>query len=276
MKIKPMQIALRTNLAYDITEACMDKMISAADEIVVSVDGDRVSHDAQRGAGTYDRTLENLRHLCNYQCTSSDQICIAATLTEAQIKGSEGAAVRKLGDEFGFRTRIKPILPLGRGQKLDLKLSFQSSLVEDVDRLSYSAYPTSTCGLGMNLYIGIDGQCYPCYALLKPQYYLGNALSERLSHILRKNDVFRNITVDSNSKCQTCGLRYLCGGYCRAWGDMEDPGASFADCSVLYQHAEQILCTALQVLKIDIKSWQEAGLPLSIGVFNELINEGEK
>ena len=273
-KIKPMQIVLRTNLAYALTEACMDQMLSATDEIVVSIDGDRVSHDAQRGAGTYDRTLKNLRHLCNYPFTSPDQIYIAATLTEAQIKGPEGESVRKLGDELGLRTRIKPILPLGRGRKLDLKLSFQSSLMEDVDRLAYSAYPTSTCGLGMNLYIGTRGKCYPCYALIKPQYYLGNALRESLSQILRKNDVFRKITVDSNEKCHICGLRYLCGGYCRAWGDMEDPNTSFTDCSVMYQHSEQILCTALETLKIDSKSWQEAGLPLSNSVFKECINKG--
>jgi uncharacterized protein len=267
--IKPMQITLRTNLAYSLTEACMDQMISAADEIVVSVDGDRVSHDTQRGAGTYNRTLKNLCQLIAYQGTLPEQVRIAATLTEAQIKGPEEEAVRKLGDEFGLRTRIKSILPLGRGRRLDLKLSFQSSLVEDVDRLAYAGSPTSTCGLGMNLYIGTDGKCYPCYALLKPQHYLGNALSESLSHILRKNDVFRKITVNSNDKCHTCGLRYLCGGYCRAWGEDEEPNAPLADCSVLYQHAEQILCTALEELGIAEELWQKAGLPLSKSAFNE-------
>lgn len=272
--VKPMQITLRTNLTYPLTEAFMGRIFSAVDEVVVSVDGDQASHDAQRGAGTYDRTLENLCRMCAYQGQSPDQVRIAAALTELQMQGPEGEAVRKLGGELGLRTRIKPILPLGRGRKLDSGLSFHSSLVEDVDRLAYAASPTSTCGLGMNLYIGTDGQCYPCYALLKPQYYLGNALKESLAQILARNDLYRNITVDSNQKCRTCGLRYLCGGYCRAWGTAEDPNAPLADCSVLYQRAEQILSTALETLKIDIKCWQAAGLPLSKCVFNEFINEG--
>jgi uncharacterized protein len=269
--VKPMQITLRTNLAYTLSRRLVERVLSSADEIVVSVDGDPASHEAQRGKGSYACTIENL-HILLARSAQRDgissmriwtpaQISLAATLTAVQMEGPEGDSVRVLGEELDLRVRIKPVLPLGRGAGLNLKPSFYSSLDEVADILAYGVRPAATCGLGMSLYVGSDGTCYPCYALMAPYHYLGNALRDGLLQVLASNDVYRQVTVDSNQGCRTCALRYLCGGYCRAWNDSDDPNMPPTNCEALYARAQRNLGASLEVLGISTGIWQSAGLP---------------
>ncbi len=269
-QVKPVEIILRTNLACPLTSKLAWQLLTAADELVVSIDGDRAAHDARRGDGTYDWTVENLRFLLDRPLHYNDPgepdrfaacISIAATLEAEQIEGPEGYAVRKLGEELNLKVRFKAVLPLGRGAQLGLNPSFYSSLEYDSDALVNGAHPAATCGLGMNLYIGPDGECYPCYALNASRHYLGSAVTEGLESILARNDAYRQVTVDSNRRCRTCALRYLCGGFCRAWSKSDDPNAPPPDCSSLNKRAERILDTALEVLEVSKERWQAAEMP---------------
>jgi radical SAM protein with 4Fe4S-binding SPASM domain len=113
----------------------------------------------------------------------------------------------------------------------------------------------------MNLYISPNGDCYPCYALMDVRHYLGNAITESLDSILDRNNNYHRVTVDSNCKCRTCTLRYLCGGFCRAWSKDDDPDAPLPDCAALYQRAERILHNAIEALEIDRERWKAADLP---------------
>ncbi len=259
--IKPMKMTLRTNLAYPMSDECMNLLLRAVDEIVVSLDGNQSSHDAQRGEGTYTLTVENLRRLRVLQGGCNAAITLAASLIQSQIEGPEAESVRLLGEELGFSTQFKPILPLGRGSELDLKLTLCDSPSQGFEKLACHGRIASTCGLGMNLFIGPDGSAYPCHALMLPRHYLGNAVKEGLAHILISNGAYRAVTVDSNGKCNTCALRYLCGGFCRAWGDREIPDAPPCDCKALYKRAEDILRAALEVMGITAEKWEYAGLP---------------
>lgn len=268
---KPMKIVLRTNLTCSLTPMLARQLLSAADELVVSVDGDKAIHDARRGDGTYDHAVNNLHFLLDHSLHDDGSgepgrfaacAAIAATLEPEQIDGPAGEAVLKLGEELDLGVRFKAVLPLGRGAQLGLKPSFYSSLEDDNDILAYSAHPAATCGLGMNLYISPNGDCYPCYALMGIRHFLGNTISEDLDSILGRNNSYRRVTVDSNSKCRTCILRYLCGGFCRAWNNNDDPNTPLPDCSALYQRAERMLGTALEVLEIDKEKWKTAGLPI--------------
>ncbi len=270
-EVKPMKIVLRTNLTCSLTPMLARKLLSAADEVVVSIDGDKATHDARRGDGTYDHAVKNLQSLLDHSrhdnssgapASFTASVSIAATLEAEQMDGSAGEAVLKLGEELDLGVRFKAVLPLGRGTELDLKPSFYSSLRDYSDILAHAAHPAATCGLGMNLYISPNGNCYPCYALMRNHHYLGNTISEGLDSILECNNSYRRVTVDSNSKCRTCTLRYLCGGFCRAWNNSDDPNAPLPGCSALYQRAEKILNTALEVLEIDKETWKAAGLPI--------------
>jgi uncharacterized protein len=113
----------------------------------------------------------------------------------------------------------------------------------------------------MNLYVGPDGTCYPCYALMARRHSLGNAVQDGLMRVLAANDAYRQVTVDSNRGCRACTLRYLCGGYCRAWGEGDDPNAPSPNCEALYARAERLLRSALEVLEVSAARWRSAGLP---------------
>jgi uncharacterized protein len=77
---------------------------------------------------------------------------------------------------------------------------------------------------------------------------------------LQKNDHYRNATVDSNAKCRQCALRYLCGGFCRAWST-DGPDAPPQDCKALQMRARSLLAGALEALEIEMEEWLMAGLP---------------
>ena len=51
--VKPMQIILRTNLSGALPGQLLAQLVRAADQVIVSVDGDAACHDARRGRGAY-------------------------------------------------------------------------------------------------------------------------------------------------------------------------------------------------------------------------------
>lgn len=259
-EVKPLRTVLRTNLAYHLTPALLARLARSTDQVVVSIDGDEASHDARRGVGTYARTVENLRALL--AAKPRTEVGLTAVLTAEQMEGPEGQAVRALGDELDLRVRLKPLLPLGRGVNLDLAPQFYSSLEDSAEKMAYGTHIATTCGLGMNLYVAPGGACYPCYALRGERHLLGDALDEGLAAVLERNDAYRRVTVDSNSKCRQCALRYVCGGFCRAWSRDDNPNGPPSDCSALYARAQKQLLSALDVLNIQTESWAAAGLSL--------------
>jgi len=259
-KIRPTQTVLRTNLVCRLTPVLIEWLAHGADQTVVSVDGDQASHDARRGIGTYARTVENLRMLLAAKPTT--EIGIAAALTAEQMGGQEGKSVRALAEKLGIRVRFKSVLPLGRGGGWELAPAFYNSLDGDAEAVVCGARLTATCGLGMNLYVGPNGECYPCYALMDARHNLGNAL-DGLTAALERNDIYRHVTVDNNRQCRHCALRYLCGGFCRVWGsngDLND--APLTGCTVQHERAYGLLLSALETLDVDIEHWLAANLPL--------------
>jgi uncharacterized protein len=264
----PLHTVLRTNLAHPLEPILMQKLARSTDQIVVSVDGDEVSHDARRGTGTYACTVANLRTLMDSLRYVQDaenvaEVRIAAVLPAEEIDGPAGDAVQALGDELGVRVRFKTVLPLGRGAGLRLSPDHYSSVEDDsAEAVAYFPRPGVTCGLGMNLYVDPEGECFPCYALMSEGHYLGNALHYSLSTILERNDAYRCITVNSNRQCRFCALRYLCGGFCRAWGVTADPDDPPIDCTALYQRAQSMLRGALEALGASADSFSTLSKPL--------------
>lgn len=75
------------------------------------------------------------------------------------------------------------------------------------------------CGAGAKeISIAADGTVYPCHMLHRPEWILGNILTEPLNAILRgaRAKDIAAITVENIEKCSDCTHRYLCGGGCRA------------------------------------------------------------
>ena len=267
-EVKPLQTVLRTNLSGHLTRTLIDRLARSADQVVVSVDGDEATHDARRGAGAYARTVGNLRALMARTAETPligeirpARVGITAVLTAEQMDGSAEDGVRALAVELDVPLRIKSVLPLGRGADLGLVPAFYTSLADCAEAIAYGARPAATCGLGMNLTIGPGGECYPCYAVMRERHALGNVLRDGIGPVLERNDAYRRVTVNTNRQCRRCELRYVCGGFCRAWGATDDPDGPPVDCSALRERASRLLVGALEALEVSPERWRAAGMP---------------
>ena len=268
-EVKPLLTVYRTSLAVPLDGDLLVLLSRSTDELVVSIDGDRETHEARRGAGTYELTVSNLRALARVRGTTD--ISIATVLPLADTAGAPGESVRALARELGIRRiRFRPLLPLGRAidSELDVLPETQWGSVDPADMVSYGFSPTASCGLGQNLHVEPDLRAYSCYARLGEDHILGSIGSEGGVRGVLDSPAFRDIgrhTVETNRACRLCSLRYLCGGACRAWSGAvaaTDVDAPPIDCSALHSRARSLLLSALDHLGVGRDAWLAASLPL--------------
>jgi uncharacterized protein len=270
-EIKPLLTVLRTNLAVPMDDNLLQRIAHSTDEVAVSVDGDRATHDARRGPGTYNTTVNNLRRLKSLSVTTN--LSLAAVLPDSEVNGVPGEAVRALAKELNIRrTRFRPLLPLGRAieSEIDIVPEALWAGTNPREMLDYGFNPVASCGIGQNLYIEPDGTAYPCYAWHGEQWKLGNLTTSDGLRGIVMGQAFQDLgdhTVNTNRQCQHCPLRYLCGGACRAWNrvteqNQYDLDAPPLDCSSLHLRACSLLVSALERVQITSEQWQAVGLPL--------------
>lgn len=252
-------LVLRTNLALPLGKDDLLLLAEAFDEMVVSIDGDKTTHEKRRGKGTYRKTVNNLAQYLEItrRLSGSAKVSITAVLNTQDVCGHPGISVRQLADNLGIRhVKFRPMLPLGRATSCG-ELPGSHSLgayLEPEEIIENGIFPTSTCGIGQNLYVEPSGDTFPCYACRQTNAFLGNAIHNGLGRILN-SDSFCNLTkhtVDTNKKCKNCDMRYLCGGACRAWGNEEngiDLDAPIENCYVLKRRALKVLEVAKNYLE---------------------------
>ena len=246
----PMNLVLRTNLAVPLSDDEFAHIALAVDQAVVSVDGDESSHDARRGRGSHAAVIANLRRYADIaaEMPSASELSLAAVLSNDDIQGRPGQAVRELGQELGVRrVRFRPILPIGRAVDWDQPPVSEAlgGHADPMELIVGGFLPTATCGIGQNLYVEPSGESFPCYAFHLPHSHLGNVLESGLVAIL-DSPAFGDLAchgVDTNAGCRTCEMRYLCGGACRAWGgqasqyDLDTPPS---ECTGLRNRASRL------------------------------------
>jgi uncharacterized protein len=266
-EVKPLLTVLRTSLSIDIDNALLRRISRSTDEVVVSLDGGRETHDTRRGAGSYDLVTANLRRLV--ALGGDTDLSLAAVLPLAQANDAPGEAVRALARELGIRrTRFRPLLPLGRAvaSELDIIPETVWGHLDPREMVTYGFQPVASCGIGQNLYVEPDGRAYPCYAWHGEDWLLGALDGDGGLGGIVDSAAFRALgchTVDTNRGCQACALRYLCGGACRAWsrlpeGAQTNLDAAPRDCTHLRIRARSLLSSALEHLGISEQPWQEA------------------
>ena len=231
MDRKGMRLVLRSSFGFEIGESRLCMVCETFDEIVVSVDGDRETHDARRGEGAYSRTVANLRRAAAY---AAEKLSLAATLDRSGCEGPAGQSVSALARELGIpRVRFRPVLPLGRAAETAAGEGARPLCGEETEGPE-SFRLRHTCGLGQNLYVEPDGSAFPCYAWCAPEKTLGSLAGESLRALLDRGDLFEYCRhdVDTNEKCRGCEVRYLCGGICKAWfRDRQNPDSGDFDCN---------------------------------------------
>ena len=171
---RPLGTVLRTSLVTDLDDVLLGLVANSTDEVVISLDGDEAAHDARRGAGSYARTLVNLRRLMALHGRA--EVSLAAVLPLKEAQGEAGRHVRALAEELGIRrVRFRPVLPLGRAAARlpGLEAEVVWSSLRPEERLAYGFLPAASCGMGQNVYIEPDGAAYPCYAWHAPGLAVG-------------------------------------------------------------------------------------------------------
>jgi len=257
----PMNLVMRTNLAMPLDGEDLRRIAVAVDQVVVSIDGTQQTHDARRGKGTFAVAVKNLEAYIKFAADTrtAGKLSLATVMRTAEIQGEPGDAVRRLAARLGIRRiRFRPLLPLGRAADWDEPPSSEAlgAHADPMELIEGGFRPTSSCGLGQNLYLEPSGHSFPCYAYHQTHAYLGNVIELGLNSVLESTG-FRDLSghdVDTNPKCSLCDLRYLCGGACRAWGGrstQQNLDAQPPDCEGLHRRARGLQEAAIQYLGID-------------------------
>lgn len=202
------RFTLRTTLCFDCEGNFLADLFSTFDSVGISLDGDAPAHDALRGDGVFAATMAKL--LRAKEMGVSQKLFV-----ESVAQGKDRDAVKRIANELKIgKVKFRRILPLGRGASCADHEPLPAPGLEE-----YLRHPTvcDNCGLGANMHVEPSGDAYPCFALVEPEYRLGN-VSEGLDTLLygEKMDALRAYGVDKNEFCKTCGVRYLCGGICKA------------------------------------------------------------
>ena len=251
------RLTFRSNLIASLDRNTVSALDGSIDELRVSLDGDMETHDKRRGPGSWKRAMQNLRNIIPKLNRCIVSLAVTTDGSSSGIAAAE--AVQNQARELGIGFRVSPILPLGRFADANLAPD-----PHPFRKQGYLPRPASSCGIGAHVSITADGRAYPCHALTRNRFFLGNAFSG-LSPILESDKMhdLRMHTVDTNLRCRRCAVRYLCGGVCRAWApENEDLNTPVRDCRTAHARARNALFRALEVLEIPVNLWRKAGLPL--------------
>jgi len=209
----------------------------------VSLDGcKRSSHEAIRGAGTYDVTVKNIRSLCKRGVSVAINMFIHAdnideiggTLGLADSLGAQGfnclnmmnvgrgnsQKTKQLLTEVPLAIYYRKIFETIRNNQRFQELMMGSTFANQIMGIA-GGVKSHGCGLGTNraVYIKADGTLYPCADTALPAFVLGKLTTDSLSDIWKNSPVLkelRTLNIDTmNEKCSACDVRYWCAGNCR-------------------------------------------------------------
>jgi len=212
-EVKPLLTVLRTSLSFPVDDALLERIARSTGQVVVSLDGNRETHDARRGAGSYDLVVGNLRRLT--ASAGDSDLSLATVLPLAQANSGPGESVRALARELGIRRmRFRPLLPLGRavGSQLDVVPETLWGHLDPREMVAYGFQPVASCGMGQNLYVEPDGAAYPCYAWHGEGWRLGALQDEGGLAGIVASSGFRDLgrhtvgatAAAANARCATC------------------------------------------------------------------------
>jgi len=257
-KGKGTNLVLRTNLTAELSKDDFLQIANSFDQVVISVDGSKETHNNRRGDGSYEKTVENLQKYNSYskKVKNRAELSLACVMSSKDINGELGDNVRYLGNKLGIkRVRFRPLLPLGRASAMDEPV-ISEGLMEHIsteEMMKTKISPLVSCGIGQNIFINPDGSSYPCYAWCGEHTFIANDFEKGLKETIETKEFTRlsECTVDTIEKCRDCEYRYLCGGACRAWGNQDtlDLNAQPVECEHLKNRAKKLIEYAYKYLR---------------------------
>ena len=228
--------------------------------IQVSLDGDRETHDAIRGAGTFDKVINTIDNLEKYRIPYIVASVVNKNNTSGIfdlgdiLKNYQGMKYWNISYEMPFgsscmdnsmtvtewndfvdsligvasvRVKIKKLFPFDLYEKFLDKIK----IVPEKNR-------SFNCGSGRDkLYIYPDFSVYPCTCL--EDFCIGNLELQSLKQILENNliKVFQNYHVNSDSVCASCRYLDFCRGGCIGMSVHYNGGLGNGDIRCPYVHS---------------------------------------
>jgi len=227
------------NLAREIASA-------GVKQVMISIDGlDRITHDSNRGEGSYDRALAAVKYL------KSAGITVRISFTISMANYSQLSGIIDKTGALGSTLHVQEFFPGGRGKgnedltltrkkrrdiqrllfkkQADLGVSsigFENRYIISEDKGSQKICTNSDLGSGFydfcvgcftgiySLFVSSTGELRLCGRYGEGE--LGNLTDTPLSQIWKESKILKDIRNRENltGRCGKCNYRYICGG-CR-------------------------------------------------------------
>ena len=232
-------IIISTNLTI-LTDDVFDAIIKSNAYVNVSIDGHvEQIHDIVRGKGNYNKTIENLN---KFKKIKYDRIGFNVFVSNHNIDNLEG--IFELAHNFNVnKVNANILMSVGRGIESKFKRVSRFDLYQKLFQIASKSveyermlqpsnfankvigiannFRAISCGIGTNkaIYVNSEGEMYPCSNSVTKEFKVGNLLADDFSELWENSQTLnslREINIDSIEYCNTCYLRYYCGGDCRA------------------------------------------------------------
>ncbi len=227
------KIALLTNGTL-INEEKANFICENFHNVSISLDGyDEMSCSAIRGKNVFSRTIKGINLLKNAGVTR-----ISASMVETKITEGKRNEFKKLCESLGVRPIIRILSLTGRAKTIEESIipdSIKRANTKNDDDLLLSIKEKKKhmdffrCGAAVRQFqIGFDGNIYPCQAMMKQEYIIGNIKKiSDLNTYLRGEKYkesagytqFEKILPYNRSKCRECNIVLFCQNGCLALKD---------------------------------------------------------
>jgi radical SAM protein with 4Fe4S-binding SPASM domain len=203
----------------------------------VSIDGaNAASHEANRGAGTWEPALAAVRSLvANGAHTIMSMVFHTGSVADIPdylrlaerlgahearfipIKRVAGGGEYRVPDLAGV---IRTVAATVRAEP-NLGRLLGRDYVSILGQTCRTCSLRPTCGTGsQTLLLDADGAVYPCINLVSPEFRAGNIKTEPLGHIWCRSEVLRDVrervrVTARTETCARCLVRHWCMGGCR-------------------------------------------------------------
>ena len=208
-------------------------------KIMISIDGDRLTHDSQRkflnGKGSFAIIIQNIHELSKYTeifarttllNLDTDLIQLYETLLPHGVKEFD---LELASEKNGYLERKKDLQKLSNRLHLfanyfieqlkDKQLVRLRNLIRILSSIHYGCKKTPKdypCGAGNSTYaLAVNGDIYLCHRFNNISEYRWGNIYQGFQVEKRQEFLNRHImSLRDSSRCANCWARYLCGGTC--------------------------------------------------------------
>lgn len=194
----------------------IDDLVRCVDQIDLSLDGiDEETCSVIRGEGVFEKVIKSIKLLKNKKF---EKITLSMVISDSNIHLKDKFI--SLCNEIGVKPITRGFQSIGRGEinkeKFLSQVQNKSFLSEDINK---NLGVCNCSAMNRELFFSYDGSIYPCPALIKPEYLLGNILNiEKIVDLEvlnrgTKPDILIDILKSDNLKeCIECKVNLFCLG----------------------------------------------------------------